>query len=116
MSSSAETLQGRVRAPDVVRAGEPFQVRTLIAHPMETGYRRTFRGEPIPRHIVTSVRAWLGEELVAELAPGPAIAANPYFSFWLRLEGTEELRIEWLDDLGRSAEWRGQIEVESDAE
>ena len=38
--------------PQVGR-GEPFEVRTTLAHPMETGYRPDDQGRTLPRDILT---------------------------------------------------------------
>jgi hypothetical protein len=42
-----------VNVPKSVKRGEIFEVRTLVAHAMETGFRRTQLGELIPRDIIT---------------------------------------------------------------
>jgi hypothetical protein len=34
-------LLGRVQVPQSVRRGEAFEVRVLVQHPMETGFRAT---------------------------------------------------------------------------
>ena len=41
------------------RRGEVIEIKTLISHPMETGFRRTQLGAPIPRDIITPVRVHL---------------------------------------------------------
>ena len=41
-----------IRVPPFVRAGEVFEVRVLLQHPMETGYRRGSDGEMLPRELV----------------------------------------------------------------
>ena len=41
-----------VSLPARVKRGEIFEVKTLVAHPMETGYRPGLNGALIPRDIV----------------------------------------------------------------
>ena len=71
----------RVRMPKRVGRGEVFTIKTLIAHPMESGFRRTQAGERIPRDIIRRfVCTYDGVEVFrADLHP--AIAANPYLAF-----------------------------------
>ena len=59
------------------KRGEVIEIKTLVAHAMETGFRRTQTGELIPRDIITQfVCTYNGVEIFrAELHP--AIAANP---------------------------------------
>ena len=38
-----------INVPPRARRGEIIEIKTLISHPMETGYRRTQLGTPIPR-------------------------------------------------------------------
>ena len=45
----AETL---ISVPPRARRGEIVEIKTLISHVMETGYRRTQLGVPIPRDII----------------------------------------------------------------
>jgi hypothetical protein len=40
-------LIGRLQVPPNVRKGEAFEVRVLVQHPMETGFRRDMNGRAI---------------------------------------------------------------------
>jgi sulfur-oxidizing protein SoxZ len=42
-----------VNVPPKARRGQIIEIKTLISHVMETGYRRTETGAPIPRDIIT---------------------------------------------------------------
>ena len=41
-----------INVPPSARRGEIIQIKTLISHVMETGYRRTSLGAVIPRDIL----------------------------------------------------------------
>jgi len=41
-----------INVPARARRGEIIEIKTLVSHPMETGYRRTQLGAPIPRDII----------------------------------------------------------------
>ena len=65
------SIRALVHLPATPRRGEPFEVRTTLAHPMETGYRRDGDGNMLPRDIVRRLDVRLGNEAVfaAELHP-----------------------------------------------
>ena len=67
----------RIVVPAKARKGEVIEIKTLINHVMETGFRRDNVGKAIPRDIISRfVCTYNGDEVFrAELFP--AIAANP---------------------------------------
>jgi sulfur-oxidizing protein SoxZ len=89
-----------VNVPKQVRRNEPFEVKVLISHPMESGQRRDTLGLPIPRDIInTLVCTFDGEDVLrAELFP--AIAANPFFAFSVIAEHSGTLVMTFTDDHG----------------
>ena len=89
-----------IRMPTEAKRGEVLEVKTLISHPMETGYRRDSMGQPIPRHIINRfVCTYNGQEVFrAEFFP--AIAANPFLSFFTVANETGEVIFQWTDDQG----------------
>ena len=65
-------MLGRVQVPPTVKKGEPFEVRVLVQHPMETGFRRDLDGQAIPTHIVDKLTATLGgREIFSAYVPSP---------------------------------------------
>ena len=63
-----------INVPANVKRGETFEIKTLVRHPMETGYRRGPSGEAIARDIIHRfVCTYDGEEIFrAELFPAVA--------------------------------------------
>lgn len=96
----------RVSVPNPFPADAAGEVRTLIMHPMETGYRPDEGGEPVPRRIIESFSVRLDGAPVVDLRLYPAVSANPYFSFYLRAGSSGELSLRWTEDTGRSLEER----------
>ena len=90
----------RIAAPDTARAGERITIRTLIQHPMESGFRRDANGAAIPRDILVRFECRLDDTLVfaADLAPGTA--ANPFIAFDMRATRGGTLRFLWRDQHG----------------
>ena len=101
-----------VRVPARARRGEVIEIKALVAHVMETGYRRTHLGDRIPRDIVRSfVCTYNGAEVFrAELHP--AVAANPYFAFSTVATESGTIAFRWTGDNGFSAAESAAIAVE----
>lgn len=101
-----------INVPSSARRGEIIQIKTLISHEMETGYRRTSLGAVIPRDILRLfVCSYNGQEVFrAEIHP--AIAANPYFAFHTIATESGTLVFTWTGDNGFSATESVAIKVE----
>ncbi len=89
-----------VRIPPLARPGEVVEVRVLLQHPMETGFRPGADGTVQPRDIVTRVEAHFEGERVFAADLFPAIAANPYLAFPLRVTGAGSLVVSFVGDNG----------------
>jgi len=89
-----------VHLPAAIRRGEPFEVRALIAHPMETGHRVDTQGQRLPRDIIRRFEARLDGELVFAADLHPSIAANPYIVFPLVVQAAGTLALSWSGDRG----------------
>ena len=86
--------------PATVRKGEPFTIKVVLSHVMETGYRRDIAGKAIARNIVRSFVATLGGLEVIRIELTQAVAANPYFGFRARTDVSAPLVMRWEDDEG----------------
>lgn len=89
-----------INVPKQVTAGMPFDVKVLIAHPMESGQRRDQFGQAIPRFIINHFICTLDGETVLEAELFPAIAANPFLSFSAVAEKSGTLALSFTDDHG----------------
>jgi sulfur-oxidizing protein SoxZ len=101
-----------VTLPPRVRRGEPFELRVLIAHAMETGHRRDADGRLLPRDILTRFTVHQGARLLLEAELHPAVSANPFLQLPLVLDGPGALRLSWRGDNGFAHEELREIEVE----
>ena len=100
-----------INVPERARRGEIIEIKTLVSHPMETGYRRTQLGATIPRDIIRSfVCTYNGAEIFrAELHP--AIAANPFITFTTVATESGTLTFQWTGDNGFSVTQSATITV-----
>ena len=101
-----------INVPARAKRGEVIELKTLISHPMETGYRVGTNGTLIPRDIITLFSCtYNGEEIFrAELSP--AIAANPFITFFTTATESGTLAFRWSGDSGFSATETVAITVE----
>ncbi len=98
--AAARPVRALISLPPQLRAGQVFEVRATLRHPMETGQRVGAGGERVPRDIVTRFEVRLGEALVFAADLYPAITANPSLAFMLRAERSTTLRLHWRGDHG----------------
>jgi sulfur-oxidizing protein SoxZ len=101
-----------INVPAKAKKGEIIAIKTLISHEMETGYRHDNMGKQIPRDIISLfVCTYNGQEIFrAELFP--AIAANPFVSFFTVATESGTLEFTWTGDNGFSATETASITVE----
>src|SRR5947208_1240525 len=100
-----------INVPKAAKAGEIIEVRTLIAHPMETGYRSGDAGTVLPRNIIRRFTCrYEGEEVfAADLFP--AVSANPLISFFTIATVSGTLTFTWEGDNGFSQTETASITV-----
>jgi sulfur-oxidizing protein SoxZ len=101
-----------VNVPKRARPGQVIEIKTLISHPMETGYRRDMVGRAIPRDIINRfVCTYNGVEIFrADLFP--AIAANPFLSFFTVATESGTIALSWTGDDGQTQTETAAITVE----
>jgi len=100
-----------INVPSRAKRGDVIEIKALISHPMETGYRRTQLGAKIPRDLIRLfVCTYNGTEVFrAELHP--AIAANPFIVFSTVATESGTLALSWTGDNGFSVTESATITV-----
>jgi sulfur-oxidizing protein SoxZ len=89
-----------INAPKTAKRGDTIEIKALILHPMETGFRPGTNGRMIPRNIIEQFSArWNGEEIF-RMAFSPAIAANPFVSFFTVARESGRVDFLWTGDQG----------------
>ena len=87
-----------INAPKSAKRGETIEIKALILHPMETGFRPGTNGSIIPRNIIEHFSArWNGQEIF-KMAFSPAIAANPFVSFFTIARERGKVDFLWTGD------------------
>jgi sulfur-oxidizing protein SoxZ len=91
-----------IQVPPSAARGQAIELRVLIAHPMETGYRPGADGRVLPRDILRRFTCRYNGETVFAAEFYPAVAANPYLAFYTVATETGTLEFEWQGDNGFS--------------
>ena len=101
-----------VKVPARARRGEIIEIKALVGHVMETGYRHTETGVLIPRDIIRAfVCTYSGEEIFrADFHP--AVATNPLIEFTTIATESGKFEFRWTGDNGFSATESALITVE----
>ncbi len=100
-----------ITVPRTAKVGEIIEVKALVQHPMETGYRRSSDGDMLPRDLIrkftcrfvgglSTTNTSDAGEVVFTATFHAAIAANPYLSFNFRAISSGTLVFMWEGDKG----------------
>ena len=101
----------RVDVPKTAKRGEIIDIRTLISHTMETGFRRDYLGKPLPRDIITEFTCTYNGAEICRAVLHPAISANPYLTFSAVATESGTLQFKWTGDKGFSVTESAAISV-----
>jgi len=106
------TARALISMPKRARRGEIIEIKTLISHPMESGFRTDSAGRRLPRHIIHRfVASYDGVEIFrADLHP--AITADPFLSFTTIATQSGTLSFAWTEDGGATQTETASIDVE----
>jgi sulfur-oxidizing protein SoxZ len=101
-----------VNVPARAGRGDIIGIKTLVGHVMETGYRHTETGSPIPRDIIRAFVCTYNGVEVFRADFHPAVAANPLIEFTTVATESGTLEFRWTGDNGFSAVQSATITVE----
>jgi sulfur-oxidizing protein SoxZ len=101
-----------INVPPKAKRGEIIEIKTLIAHPMETGFRPGPNGALIPRDIINRFVCTYNGEVVFHADLYPAIAANPFITFTTVATESGTIAFSWTDDEGKTQTELAKITVE----
>jgi sulfur-oxidizing protein SoxZ len=100
-----------INLPATARPGDVVEVRTLVQHPMETGYRQGTEGAALPRDLIRRVEARFNGTPVFAADLHAAVSANPYIAFFLKVDRSGELVVTWRGDKGFEASDSARVVV-----
>ena len=108
-----------ISVPKTAKQGEIIEIRALVQHPMETGYRRSSEGDMLPRDLIRRFTCRFVDSGKADdtgtiffaATLHAAIAANPYLSFNLRAVSSGTMVFIWEGDNGLTHRERVPLSV-----
>jgi sulfur-oxidizing protein SoxZ len=89
-----------VNVPKRAKRGEVIEIRALVQHIMETGFRRDYAGKAFPRDIIGSLTCTYNGTEVFRAELFPAISANPFLTFSTVATESGEIVLTWSGDNG----------------
>ena len=90
----------RLKVPKEAKKGEVIEIKTLIAHIMESGQRKDKEGKTIPRKIINKFTCEFNGKPIVTATLEAAIAANPYLQFYAKVDESGTFKFSWTDDDG----------------
>jgi len=87
-------------------------VKILIFHPMETGYRKDKKtNEIVPKHFIHTVNVFQNNDPVMIIHWSRSVSKNPYLNLKIRDCNLGDLiRVSWEDNFGESG--FGEVKLE----
>lgn len=101
-----------VSVPSAAKKGQIIEIKALVGHVMETGFRHTDLGGIIPRDIIRLFTCTYNGEEVFRADFHPAVAANPLIEFSTIATESGRLEFRWTGDNGFDAGESAFITVE----
>ncbi len=105
-----------ITLPVHIKRGDTIEIRALIAHPMETGYRRSNEGAMLSRNLIRNFDCQFessgkAAETFFSANLHAAIAANPYLAFSFIAAENGTLIFKWLGDEGFNQTERRTLKI-----
>ena len=77
------------------------EIKVLMNHEMETGFRKDASGAVVPAWFINEVTAKLNDKVVMQAQWGPSVSKNPYLA--IKVKGGkagDKVQIAWTDSKG----------------
>ena len=79
------------------------EVKVLMNHEMETGFRKDASGNVVPAWFISEVVAKLNGKDVMQAQWGPSVSKNPYLAFKIKGGAPgDKISVTWTDSKGDS--------------
>ena len=77
------------------------EVKVLMNHEMETGFRKDSSGNVVPAWFISEVVAKLNGNPVMQAQWGPSVSKNPYLAFKIKGgKAGDKIAVSWTDSKG----------------
>ena len=83
-----------------MRIKDTIEVKLLVKHPMESGYRKGEDGKRIPAHFIETLVVRCKDKVIFDAYLGIAVSENPYIEFNFKgAEPGDLIEATWVDNL-----------------
>ena len=94
-------MTARIILPQNPKLGQKIDIRILIQHPMETGFRHDISGSAIAKNVIKSFSLDLDGLPLISGELGTGTSANPFLQWSVVLPKSGWLQLKWEDDEGK---------------
>lgn len=101
----------RMSAPKTAAIDEVIELKSLIQHDMESGYRLDSRGEVIPRKILQKFECFYNDDIIFEAEFQRGVAANPFLTFYTKAVQSGIIKFRYTEETGTVFEDEIEITV-----
>lgn len=108
MNKTSRTI---VTMPATAKQGEILEIRIIVQHDMESGFRHTETGQRIPRDIIRDFRCTYNGVEVFRVELHPAMGANPLIVFTTTAIESGTLEFKWSGDNGYASSTTSTLTV-----
>jgi len=107
----SKTSRTSITMPSSAKKGAIVEIRAIAQHDMESGFRYSEAGKPIPREIIRTFTCTYNDVEVFKADFYPGIGANPLIIFTTIATETGTLEFKWVGDDGYEALNQAHITV-----
>ncbi len=108
MSKTSRTL---ATMPASAKKGDIVQIRVIVQHDMESGFRHTETGRRVPRDIIRDFLCTYNSVEVFRVELHPGMGANPMIIFTTVATESGTLEFNWSGDNGYASKTSSQLVV-----
>ena len=95
-------MTSRIILPANPKVGLKMDIRILIQHPMETGFRYDASGSAMAKNVIKKLSLDLDGLILFSGELGTGTSANPFLQWSVILPKSGWLQLNWEDDEGNS--------------
>jgi sulfur-oxidizing protein SoxZ len=89
-----------INMPNKAKKGQIIEIKALVEHVMETGFRITELGIKVPRDIIRNFTCLYNGEIVYKADFHPAMVPNPIVQFYIRADKSGKFDFQWIGEKG----------------
>ena len=108
MSKTSRTL---ATMPASAKKGDILEIRVIVQHDMESGFRHTETGQRVQRDIIRDFRCTYGGVEIFRVELHPGMGANPMIIFTTVATESSTLEFKWSGDDGYASSTTSKLVV-----